>query len=57
MLVEASEVSFASNEQDLCTTTYAVEVDWLHSFFGQNEVNNLNEISLEDANATYFDNG
>ena len=26
------------------------------SFFGKNEVDNLNEISLEDANVTYFDN-
>ena len=45
MLVEACEVSFASNEQNLCTPKDAVEVD------------NLNEISLEDANVTYFDNG
>ena len=27
------------------------------TFFLQNEVHNLNEISLEDANVTYFDNG
>ena len=57
MLVEASEVSFASNEQDLCTRKDAVKVDWRYNFFWQNEVNNLNEISLEDANVTYFDNG
>ena len=57
MLVEASEVSFASNEQDLCTPKDAVEVDWLHNFFWQNEVVNLKKISLEDANVTYFDNG
>ena len=52
MLVEASEVSFASNEQDLCTPKDAVEVDWLLNFFWQNEVVNLKEISLEDANVT-----
>ena len=56
MLVEASGVSFASNEQDLCTPKHAVEVDWLYSFFWQNEVYNLNEISLEGANVTYFYN-
>ena len=56
MLVEASKVSFASNEQDLCTPKDAVEVDWLWNFFWQNEVDNLNEISLENANVTYFDN-
>ena len=33
MLVEASEVSFTSNEQDLCTPKGAVEVDWLYNFF------------------------
>ena len=57
MLVEASEVSFSSNEQDLCTPKNAIEVDWLYNFFWQTEVDNLNEILLEDANVTYFDNG
>ena len=33
VLVEASKVSFASNEQDLCTPKHAVEVDWLYNFF------------------------
>ena len=56
MLVEASEVSFGSNEQDLCTPKDAIEVDWLHNFFWQNEVDNPNEILLEVANVTYFDN-
>ena len=57
MLVEASEVSVASSEQELCTPKDAVEVNWLHNFFWQNEVDNVKEISLEDANVTYFDNG
>ena len=57
MLLEASEVSFASNELDFCTSKETVEVEWLNKFFWQNEVDNLNERSLEDANATYFDNG
>ena len=57
MLVEASEVPFASSEQDLCTPKDAVEIYWLHNFFWQNKVFNLKEISLEDANVTYFDNG
>ena len=57
MLVEASEVFFASSEQDLCTPKDAVEVNWLHNFFWQNEVVNVKEISLEDAKVTYFDNG
>ena len=55
--MEASVVSFASNEQDLCTPKNAVEVDWLYNLFWQNEVDNFKEISLEDANVTYFDNG
>ena len=57
MLVEASKVSFASSELDLCTPKDAVEVNWLHNFFWQIEVVNVKEISLEDANVTYFDNG
>ena len=57
MLVEASEVSFASSEQDLCTPKDAVEINWLHNFFWQNKVVNLKEISPEDANVTYFDDG
>ena len=57
MLVEANEVSFASNEQDFCTPKDAVEVDWFYNFFWQNEVDNLNEILLKDANVTYFNNG
>ena len=57
MLVEASEVSFASSEQDLCTPKDAVEINWLPNFFLQNKVVNLKELSLKDANVTYFDNG
>ena len=57
MLVKASKVTFASNEQGLWTPKDAVEVDWLYNFFWRNEVDNLNKISLEDANVTYFDNG
>ena len=58
MLVEASKVSFPSNELDFCSPKDAVEVKWLrHNFFGKIEVDNLNKISLEDANVTYFDNG
>ena len=56
MLVEASEASFASSEQDLCTPKDADEINWRHNFFWQNEVVNLKKISLEDANVTYFDN-
>ena len=57
MLVEASEVSFANNEIDFCTHKDAVEVEWLHKFFWQNKVDNLNEISLDNSNVTYFDYG
>ena len=57
MLVEASEVSFASSEQDLGTPKDAVKINWLHNFFWQNKAVNLKEISLEDASVTYFDNG
>ena len=57
MLVEASEVSFASSKQDLCAPKDAVEINWLRNFFWQNKVVNLKEILLEDANVTYFNNG
>ena len=58
MLVEASKVSFPSNELDFCSPKDVVEVKWLpYNFFGESEVDNLNKISLEDANVTYFDNG
>ena len=57
MLVEASEVSFVSSEQDLCTPKDAVGINWLHNFFWQNKVVNLKEILLEVVNVTYFDNG
>ena len=57
MLLEASEVSFASNEQDFYTPKDAVKVDWLYNFILQNEVDNLNELSLKDGNVTYFDIG
>ena len=57
MLLETSEVSFSSNELDFCIPKEAVEVEWLNNFFWQNEVDNLNKISLKDANVTYFDNG
>ena len=56
MLVEASKVFFASNEQDFCSPEDAVEVEWFCNFFCQNDVDNLNKIFLEDANVTYFDN-
>ena len=57
MLLEASQVSFASNQEGFCTPKDAVEVEWLYNFFYQNEDDNLNEISLEDAYVTYFDTG
>ena len=55
MLVEASEVSFAGNEQDVCTPKDAVEVEWLYKFFLEKWGDNINEIFREDANVTYFD--
>ena len=57
MLVEASKVTFAGIELDTCTPQDAAKVEWLYNFFVQNEVDNLNEISFEDANVTYFVSG
>ena len=57
MLVEAFKVTFAGIELDTCTPQDAAKVKWLYNFFVQNEVDNLNEISFEDANVTYFVSG